>query len=173
MTIWTGYPSPLSGTHLPRLWAETPCFLQDGAEVRAKVSRICRLVPRVAWGKELEADLSCQPSALSFQTAFSVRRNGEMICKDGEFFLSGCRVRAVARMGGMEEFPQFMKNRNNRSARSNQATAGVEGYVFDGVDGSQMAFWRCAEDAPSAQHVHDFDEYMVVVQGCYDSYACG
>ena len=70
-------------------------------------------------------------------------------------------------MGGMEEFPSFMKSGANRIARSNQATPGVEGYVFDGVDGSQMAFWSCAEDATSTEHVHDFDEYMVVVQGCY------
>jgi mannose-6-phosphate isomerase-like protein (cupin superfamily) len=43
----------------------------------------------------------------------------------------------------------------------------VEGYVFDGADGSQMAFWTCRETASSAAHVHDFDEYMIVVQGCY------
>ena len=30
-----------------------------------------------------------------------------------------------------------------------------------------MAFWTCSEDAVSAEHVHDFDEYMLVVQGCY------
>jgi len=30
-----------------------------------------------------------------------------------------------------------------------------------------MAFWTCRETAPSAAHVHDFDEYMVDVQGCY------
>jgi quercetin dioxygenase-like cupin family protein len=70
-------------------------------------------------------------------------------------------------MAGMQEFPSFMKSGANRIARSAQATPGVEGYVFDGVDGTQMAFWTCAEDAQSAEHVHDFDEYMVVIQGCY------
>lgn len=30
-----------------------------------------------------------------------------------------------------------------------------------------MAFWTCSENAVSAQHVHDYDEYMAVVQGCY------
>jgi len=30
-----------------------------------------------------------------------------------------------------------------------------------------MAFWTCHESASSAPHVHDFDEYMIVVQGCY------
>ena len=30
-----------------------------------------------------------------------------------------------------------------------------------------MAYWTCHEPASSAEHVHEFDEYMVVVQGCY------
>jgi quercetin dioxygenase-like cupin family protein len=30
-----------------------------------------------------------------------------------------------------------------------------------------MAFWTCRESASSAEHVHDYDEYMLVVQGCY------
>jgi mannose-6-phosphate isomerase-like protein (cupin superfamily) len=67
----------------------------------------------------------------------------------------------------MKEFPDFMKQAANRIAGSSQATPGVEGYVFDGADGSQMAFWTCRETVPSAAHVHEFDEYMVVVQGCY------
>lgn len=67
----------------------------------------------------------------------------------------------------MENFPEFMKHPANRIARSSQATSAVEGYVFDGTDGSQMAFWTCAEAASSAQHVHEYDEYMIVVQGCY------
>lgn len=30
-----------------------------------------------------------------------------------------------------------------------------------------MAFWTCRESAASTAHVHDYDEYMIVVQGCY------
>jgi mannose-6-phosphate isomerase-like protein (cupin superfamily) len=60
-----------------------------------------------------------------------------------------------------------MKRPANRIATSSQATPGVEGYVFDGADGSQMAFWTCRETAISVPHVHDYDEYMLVVQGCY------
>lgn len=67
----------------------------------------------------------------------------------------------------MDAFPEFMKNPANRIARSNQATPGVEGYVFDGADQSQMAFWTCTQSTTSAEHVHEFDEYMLVVQGCY------
>lgn len=67
----------------------------------------------------------------------------------------------------MNEFPEFMKNAANRIATSSQATPGVEGYVFDGADGSQMAFWTCRETASSAAHVHEFDEYMIVVEGSY------
>jgi len=71
------------------------------------------------------------------------------------------------RCSGMDAFPEFMKNPANRIARSNHSTPGVEGYVFDGADKSQMAFWTCSETATSTEHSHDFDEYMLVVQGCY------
>jgi mannose-6-phosphate isomerase-like protein (cupin superfamily) len=67
----------------------------------------------------------------------------------------------------MEDFPQFMKNPANRIAGGSQATPGVEGYVFDGADGSQMAFWTCRETVSSAEHAHEFDEYFIVVAGCY------
>jgi len=67
----------------------------------------------------------------------------------------------------MKEFPAFMKHPANRIAASAQSTAGVEGYVFDGADGSQMAFWTCAQTATSSEHAHEFDEYLVVVEGCY------
>jgi mannose-6-phosphate isomerase-like protein (cupin superfamily) len=67
----------------------------------------------------------------------------------------------------MEQFPKFMKNPANLIATTSQHTAGIQGYVFDGVDGSQMAFWECHADAETAEHVHEFDEYFVVVAGCY------
>ena len=67
----------------------------------------------------------------------------------------------------MDDFPQFMKHPANRIATSNQATPGVEGYIFDGADGSQIAFWTCRETAASMAHSHDYDEYMIVVKGCY------
>ena len=58
----------------------------------------------------------------------------------------------------MDDFPAFMKHPANRIVKTNQATPGVDGYIFDGVDGSQMAFWTCRETAVSAAHVHDYDE---------------
>jgi mannose-6-phosphate isomerase-like protein (cupin superfamily) len=67
----------------------------------------------------------------------------------------------------MEDFPEFMKHPANRIMAADQATPGVEGFVFDGIDGSQMAFWTCRESAASAAHVHEYDEYMLVVEGCY------
>jgi quercetin dioxygenase-like cupin family protein len=67
----------------------------------------------------------------------------------------------------MHNFPEFMKHPANRIAKTDQVTPGVDGYVFDGVDGGQMAFWTCRDTAASAAHAHDYDEYMIVVQGCY------
>jgi mannose-6-phosphate isomerase-like protein (cupin superfamily) len=70
----------------------------------------------------------------------------------------------------MKNFPEFMRNPVNKIAGDAQYTKGIEGYVFDGADGSQMAYWTYP-DVPDAvksvEHVHDYDEYFVVVQGKY------
>jgi mannose-6-phosphate isomerase-like protein (cupin superfamily) len=60
-----------------------------------------------------------------------------------------------------------MKNPINRIANTSQYTDDIEGYVFDGADGSQVAFWKCFKDRVSEEHIHDYDEYMIVVQGHY------
>jgi ethanolamine utilization protein EutQ (cupin superfamily) len=67
----------------------------------------------------------------------------------------------------MADFPTFMKNPANRIASGSQHTPGITGFVFDGVDGSQMAFGECELDAVTAEHVHAFGEYGIVVEGCY------
>lgn len=60
-----------------------------------------------------------------------------------------------------------MKHPKNRIAAESQNTDGVEGYVFDGADGSQVAFWECPTEATTAEHIHAFDEYFLVVEGAY------
>lgn len=65
----------------------------------------------------------------------------------------------------MADFPTFTKNPLNRIARSSQFTDEIEGYVFDGADGSQVALWTSKADRTSAEHAHDFDEYVIVVEG--------
>ena len=67
----------------------------------------------------------------------------------------------------MREFPAFMRNPVNLIDKESQYTDGIEGYVFNGADGSQMAFWTHYHDRDSKEHTHDFDEYFVVVQGLY------
>jgi quercetin dioxygenase-like cupin family protein len=67
----------------------------------------------------------------------------------------------------MSDFPPFMRHRANRIASGSQHTRGIEGYVFDGADGSQMAFWTVTKDAHTVEHVHPFDEYVLVVEGTY------
>lgn len=67
----------------------------------------------------------------------------------------------------MNDFPWFVKNPLNRIAGAFQYTEDIEGYVFDGIDGSQAAFWKCDKDRKSSEHTHEFDEYILVVQGQY------
>jgi quercetin dioxygenase-like cupin family protein len=65
----------------------------------------------------------------------------------------------------MGDFPPFVKHPKNRVAAESQYTPAVEGYVFDGADGSQVVLWSCHQDRVSREHIHDFDEYLLVIEG--------
>jgi mannose-6-phosphate isomerase-like protein (cupin superfamily) len=91
----------------------------------------------------------------------------------------------------MREFPEHLRNPRNRIATGSQFPEGpryvrssghsvneitlvsdsreftedIEGYVFDGAEGSQVAFWTSREDRTSTEHAHDFDEYVLVIEG--------
>ncbi|MCJ7545600.1 MAG: cupin domain-containing protein [Deltaproteobacteria bacterium] len=67
----------------------------------------------------------------------------------------------------MKDFPDFMINPANKVDSKSQYTPGIEGYVFDGADGSQMAFWTYKQTAKSKEHSHEYEEYIVVIQGQY------
>jgi quercetin dioxygenase-like cupin family protein len=67
----------------------------------------------------------------------------------------------------MKEFPDFMKNPKNQVENKDQYSKDIEGYYFEGADGSQMAFWTAYTDGVSATHTHPFDEYMICVYGKY------
>jgi quercetin dioxygenase-like cupin family protein len=66
----------------------------------------------------------------------------------------------------MDHFPGFMKNKKNAIAEG--ADRHIGGYVYDGADGSQIIHWTCGAHGVSEEHTHEFDEYMIVVQGRYD-----
>jgi quercetin dioxygenase-like cupin family protein len=68
---------------------------------------------------------------------------------------------------GLKSFPAKMKNKLNKIGHESRSSDKIEGYVYDGIDGSQMAFWECKTDGMSEEHVHDYDEYMTVLQGKY------
>jgi quercetin dioxygenase-like cupin family protein len=65
----------------------------------------------------------------------------------------------------MADFPAFIRRPLNRIASASQYTDDIEGYLFDGADGSQVALWTCKQDRVSKEHVHDFDEYVLVIEG--------
>ena len=67
----------------------------------------------------------------------------------------------------MDNFPDFMRRACNRISSGSQYTPGIEGYAFDGADGSQITIWTSANGGDSAEHVHEYDEYFTVVQGQY------
>jgi quercetin dioxygenase-like cupin family protein len=65
----------------------------------------------------------------------------------------------------MPPFPPVVARAANRIAAHSQYIPAIEGYVYDGADGSQVAFWSCERDRVSEEHSHDFDEYVLVVEG--------
>jgi len=67
----------------------------------------------------------------------------------------------------MKEFPSFMQRTANRVPTGQQNTPDINGCYYTALDGSQMAFWTCNVDRKSKEHAHDYDEYMICVQGEY------
>lgn len=56
----------------------------------------------------------------------------------------------------MNDFPEFMRNPINAIDPKSQSPGNV-GYVYDGIDGSQMAIWTSKEDVISKEHVHPLE----------------
>jgi quercetin dioxygenase-like cupin family protein len=67
----------------------------------------------------------------------------------------------------MKDFPNFMKSAANHINSNQQNTEDIDGYYYEGKDGSQMAFWTCNANRNSKAHAHNFDEYVVCVAGQY------
>jgi quercetin dioxygenase-like cupin family protein len=67
----------------------------------------------------------------------------------------------------MDNFPEFMRQTCNRISSKDKYTPGIEGYVYDGIDGGQITIWTSINGGEAAEHIHEYDEYIVVVQGQY------
>lgn len=68
----------------------------------------------------------------------------------------------------MQHFPDFMRNGRNAVHPEDQ-TEGAEGYIFDGMDGSQMIIWTSGADEPirTKRHTHDYDEWFLIINGSF------
>ena len=67
----------------------------------------------------------------------------------------------------MNDFPDFMKNSLNRIDSSQQNTPDIDGYYFEGKDGSQICIWTYFSDRESKENIHEFDEYDFCAAGEY------
>lgn len=65
------------------------------------------------------------------------------------------------------QFPEFMFREQNKIPKSQQNTPDIEGCYYTANDGSQMAFWIYKKDRVSKEHSHDYDEWMLCVEGEY------
>jgi quercetin dioxygenase-like cupin family protein len=69
--------------------------------------------------------------------------------------------------GIMDDFPEFMKNPKNAIHIDSHYVAGLQGFVFDGADGSQIALWSAQDAGTASEHSHPYEEYIVTVEGEY------
>lgn len=67
----------------------------------------------------------------------------------------------------MIDFPDFMKSKANHIDSSQQNTLDIDGYYYEGADGSQICFWTYFSDRESKENIHEFDEYVFCVSGEY------
>lgn len=67
----------------------------------------------------------------------------------------------------MVDFPDFMKSKMNHIDSNQQNTPDIDGYYYEGADGSQICFWTYFSDRESKVNLHEFDEYVVCVSGEY------
>jgi quercetin dioxygenase-like cupin family protein len=68
----------------------------------------------------------------------------------------------------MKKFPEFVMNSADQVA--NVPDPAVEGVVFEGTEGTQIVFWQCENGGESPEHVHDYWEYCVVIEGTFDGF---
>jgi quercetin dioxygenase-like cupin family protein len=67
----------------------------------------------------------------------------------------------------MNDFPDFIKNPVNRVTTASLFSKSIEGYIFDGADGSQAILWTYLGKGKVPTHTHEYDEYLLVVEGQY------
>jgi uncharacterized protein YndB with AHSA1/START domain len=68
---------------------------------------------------------------------------------------------------GLGSFPAFLLGAANRVADASLRIPGVEAYVFDGADGTQLTLCHAKSDADTGEQWREFDEYLVVLEGRY------
>jgi uncharacterized protein YndB with AHSA1/START domain len=68
---------------------------------------------------------------------------------------------------GLGSFPAFLLGAANRVAPASLSLPGLEAYVFDGADGTQLTLCHAKSDAVTAEQWRESDEYLVVLEGTY------
>jgi mannose-6-phosphate isomerase-like protein (cupin superfamily) len=67
----------------------------------------------------------------------------------------------------MDGFPEFLRNREN-AVRPDQQSRGADGYIFEGIDGSQVILWQAEGSVETTFHIHDYDEWFLIVKGTFE-----
>jgi quercetin dioxygenase-like cupin family protein len=66
----------------------------------------------------------------------------------------------------MKKFPDFVMSAANRVAAG--PNPDMAGSLFQGADGVQVVFWQSEAGGEQPEHVHDFWEYALVIEGTFE-----
>jgi quercetin dioxygenase-like cupin family protein len=67
----------------------------------------------------------------------------------------------------MDDFPEFLKNPKNAVPAGSHYVEGLEGFLYDGADESQIILWKGRDAGVAEEQSHPYDEYILTVQGEY------
>lgn len=73
----------------------------------------------------------------------------------------------------LKDYPDFLRTDANRVKKDDLNDA-LDGYVFEGADGCQLVLWTNKKEGGSCEpHVHEHDEYCIVISGTYSGFIDG
>jgi len=67
----------------------------------------------------------------------------------------------------MKHLAEFIKRTGKPIPINQQNTNDIKGYYYDSSNNVQIALWECNSEKESKKHKHEFNEYMVCLEGEY------
>ena len=153
----------MASPRIVEIAGEPSGVLRGKAGVGAYWEKALRLVSDLRFGK-LDVFIGVRSLAIHYRN-----QSGRLAVDTFEIGETGrggpsCRPLRL-NLVALSDFPAVAKSPANRIALSSQFPDDVEGYVFDGAAGGQVALWTAHGDRVSTEHAHDLRRIKSCVPG--------